>query len=97
MRRRFPWAMPGLLACLPAHATGSEMAGLALAVPLLLALAVIALGAFTWIAHRLLPTGWPKRKRWMVAAVIAPLALVALVVAMTGLNLLKMLFARAAI
>ena len=48
-----------MLACLPAHATGSEMAGLALAVPLLLALAVIALGAFTWIAHRLLPTGWP--------------------------------------
>lgn len=97
MRRRFPWVVPSLLACLPAHATGSEMAGLALAVPLLLALAVIALGASMWVAHRLLPTGWPQRKRWMVAAVIAPLALVALVVAMTGLNLLKMLIARAAI
>ncbi len=97
MRRRCAWLVPGALASLPAYATGSELAGLALAMPLLLALAVVGLGAFAWIAHRLLPAGWPRRRRWMVAAVIAPLALMVLVAAMTGLNLLEMLIARATV
>ena len=77
MNRR-NWLLPaGLLLASspPAFATGSEMAGLAAAIPILLAIAAVTLQLFCLLIESLLPRRWPRLVRWPVAALLGPVAL----------------------
>ena len=77
-----------------ARATGSEMSGLALAWPMLLAGAVTALILLLWLLLRVLPRSWPKRRRWIAALAGAPLLLGLLTLLASGPGLLSQLLAR---
>lgn len=72
------WLLPaGLLLASspPVLATGSEMAGLAAAVPILLAIGAVLLQLFCLLIESLLPRRWPRVVRWPVAALLGPVAL----------------------
>jgi hypothetical protein len=70
------------------------MSGLALAVPMLLAGAGIALILLLWLLVRILPRNWPRPRRWTVSLVGAPLLLALSLLLASGAGLLKQLLAR---
>lgn len=95
-RCRAPLAVAALLLPGGACATGSEMAGLALAWPLSISLAAVGLVGLAALLYALLPAAWSRRKRSLVAVGLAPLAGVLLMLLFAGGGLLQMLLARLA-
>ena len=83
-----------LAAASPAWSSGSEMAGLAVVVPLLVAGAVVIFAALVWLLYNALPRSWPKAKRLIVALVVSPSAFGVLVLLLSGPGLLQQLLAR---
>jgi hypothetical protein len=77
-----------------AMATGSEMSGLKMVVPVTLSLGALLLLLLVWLIAARLPQVWSRLRRWCTALVLAPLGLGAIVLVLSGPNAVNMLVAR---
>ena len=81
--------MPGI-----AHSIGCEMSGLALVVPMLLILAAASLLLIMWLLQRALSGSWSSARRWLVAAVMAPLAMGFVLLILSGPSVFERILTR---
>jgi hypothetical protein len=80
--------------CTAAWATGSEMAGIALAVRLFPFMAAFVLIAAVLVVYLFLPKSWPVVKRWAVAAAVGPFLIGVVVLVASGAGLLQLQLAK---
>jgi len=70
------------------------MSALKVVAPLALAFSAVGLLLLVWLIRSLLPRSWHRAGRWLAAMILAPIALGAVLLLMSGPGALNMLIAK---